>query len=118
MRTGHPSERASGQCVVQRLQDACGVFSAEAIETGKVEKVPRDGDAEDARDDELSSQLGVIPWGCVGEHVGSFLEVIAQEAVAALRDALTRHLADRIADRPDQRAQALVEGILLLIDED
>lgn len=40
-----------------------------------------------------------------------------QEAVAELRDALTRHLAGRIADWPDQRAQALVDGILLLIDD-
>lgn len=37
-------------------------------------------------------------------------------AVADLRDALTRHLADRIADWPDWQAQALIDGIHLLID--
>ncbi|WP_242907185.1 MarR family winged helix-turn-helix transcriptional regulator [Actinomadura terrae] len=38
------------------------------------------------------------------------------DTVAGLRDALTRHLADRIADWPDGQAQALVDGIRLLID--
>ncbi|MBF6331761.1 MarR family winged helix-turn-helix transcriptional regulator [Nocardia transvalensis] len=37
-------------------------------------------------------------------------------AVTGLRDALTRHLADRIADWPDWQAQALIDGIRLLID--
>ena len=38
-------------------------------------------------------------------------------AVAGLRDALTRHLAGRIADWPDGQAQALIDGIRLLIDK-
>lgn len=38
------------------------------------------------------------------------------DAVAVLRDALTRHLADRIADWPDWQAQALIDGIRLLLD--
>jgi DNA-binding MarR family transcriptional regulator len=37
-------------------------------------------------------------------------------AVTVLRDALTRHLAGRIADWPDWQAQALIDGIRLLID--
>ncbi|MEU7043712.1 MarR family winged helix-turn-helix transcriptional regulator [Streptomyces varsoviensis] len=37
-------------------------------------------------------------------------------AVTGLRDALARHLAGRIADWPDGQAQALVDGIRLLID--
>ena len=37
-------------------------------------------------------------------------------AVTVLRNALTRHLADRIADWPDGQAQALIDGIHLLID--
>jgi len=37
-------------------------------------------------------------------------------AVTGLRDALARHLADRIADWPDGQAQALIDGIRLLID--
>ncbi|GAA3619139.1 hypothetical protein GCM10022419_125860 [Nonomuraea rosea] len=37
-------------------------------------------------------------------------------AVAGLRNALTRHLAGLIADWPDGRAQALIDGIRLLID--
>lgn len=36
-------------------------------------------------------------------------------AVALLRDALTRHLAGRIADWPDAQARALVDGIRLLL---
>ncbi|MFT2016914.1 MarR family winged helix-turn-helix transcriptional regulator [Streptomyces sp. 796.1] len=36
--------------------------------------------------------------------------------VAGLRDALTRHLEDRIADWPEGQAQALIDGIRLLID--
>ncbi|MER0247298.1 MarR family transcriptional regulator [Streptomyces sp. HSW2009] len=36
--------------------------------------------------------------------------------VAGLRDALTRHLEDRIADWPEGQAQALIDGIHLLID--
>ncbi len=39
-----------------------------------------------------------------------------QAAVAELRDALTRHLASRIADWPEGQAQALIDGIHLLID--
>ncbi|WP_242884823.1 MarR family winged helix-turn-helix transcriptional regulator [Actinomadura litoris] len=38
-----------------------------------------------------------------------------EAAVAELREALTRHLADRIADWPDWKAQALIDGIRLLI---
>ncbi|WP_019056845.1 MarR family winged helix-turn-helix transcriptional regulator [Streptomyces prunicolor] len=37
-------------------------------------------------------------------------------AVTVLRNALTRHLADRIADWPEEQAQALIDGIRLLID--
>ncbi|MBZ4322000.1 MarR family winged helix-turn-helix transcriptional regulator [Streptomyces huiliensis] len=37
--------------------------------------------------------------------------------VVKLRDTLTRHLAYRIADWPDWQAQALIDGIRLLIDE-
>ncbi|MFI6344306.1 MarR family winged helix-turn-helix transcriptional regulator [Streptomyces sp. NPDC050560] len=37
-------------------------------------------------------------------------------AAAGLRDALTRHLAGRIADWPDGQARALVDGIRLLVD--
>ena len=37
-------------------------------------------------------------------------------AVTGLRDALTRHLARRIADWPDWRVQALIDGIRLLTD--
>ncbi|MFE6777790.1 MarR family winged helix-turn-helix transcriptional regulator [Streptomyces sp. NPDC057702] len=39
-----------------------------------------------------------------------------RDAVARLRDGLTRHLAGRIADWPDGQAQALVDGIRLLVD--
>ncbi|WP_025351003.1 MarR family winged helix-turn-helix transcriptional regulator [Nocardia nova] len=38
------------------------------------------------------------------------------DAVAVLRDALTRHLATRIADWPAGQAQALIDGIRLLVD--
>ncbi|HZE40125.1 MAG TPA: MarR family transcriptional regulator [Stackebrandtia sp.] len=37
-------------------------------------------------------------------------------AVAELRNALTRHLAGRIADWPDGQARALIDGIRLLVD--
>ncbi|KPI08879.1 transcriptional regulator, MarR family [Actinobacteria bacterium OK074] len=38
-------------------------------------------------------------------------------AVAGLRTALTRHLAGLIADWPDGQAQALIDGIRLLVDK-
>ncbi|MEU5191626.1 MarR family transcriptional regulator [Streptomyces klenkii] len=38
------------------------------------------------------------------------------EAVALLRDALTKHLAGRIQDWPDWQTQALIDGIHLLVD--
>lgn len=40
-----------------------------------------------------------------------------RDAVAELRDALARHLAERIADWPEGQAQALIDGIHLLIDK-
>lgn len=41
---------------------------------------------------------------------------MGRAAVTVLRNALTRHLADRIADWPEGQAQALIDGIRLLID--
>ncbi|MFP5021584.1 MarR family winged helix-turn-helix transcriptional regulator [Pseudonocardia phyllosphaerae] len=40
-----------------------------------------------------------------------------EDTVADLRIALTRHLAGRISEWPDWQAQALVDGIRLLIEE-
>ena len=39
-----------------------------------------------------------------------------RNAITMLRDVLTRHLAERIVDWPDGQAQALIDGIRLLID--
>lgn len=39
-----------------------------------------------------------------------------RDTVATLHDALTRHLAGRIADWPETQARALINGIYLLID--
>jgi DNA-binding MarR family transcriptional regulator len=53
-----------------------------------------------------------------GDGRATLLALTAQgdAAVAVLRDALTRHLAGRIADWPDGQAQALIDGIRRLIE--
>jgi len=60
---GHCCGDASGQRVVKRLKDICGLFAAELIEAGKVEEVSRDGDAQDAGDNEPASRPGVVSVG-------------------------------------------------------
>jgi DNA-binding MarR family transcriptional regulator len=56
------------------------------------------------------------PDPCDGRATLLSLTPEGSAAVTVLRDALTRHLASLIADWPDWQAQALIDGIRLLID--
>ncbi|MFF4601375.1 MarR family winged helix-turn-helix transcriptional regulator [Streptomyces sp. NPDC001339] len=56
------------------------------------------------------------PDPCDGRATLLALTPKGHATVAGLRNALTQHLADRIADWPDWQAQALIDGIRLLID--
>ena len=65
---------------------------------------------------EAAGLLERSPDPCDGRATLLALTPKGRAAIAVLRDALTRHLADRIADWPDWQAQALIDGIRLLID--
>jgi DNA-binding MarR family transcriptional regulator len=56
------------------------------------------------------------PDPCDGRATLLSLTPEGRAAVTVLRDALTRHLAGLIADWPDGQAQALIDGMRLLID--
>ncbi|WP_438490216.1 MarR family winged helix-turn-helix transcriptional regulator [Streptomyces sp. S186] len=65
---------------------------------------------------ESAGLLERSPDPCDGRATLLALTPKGRATVTELRNALTRHLAGLIADWPDGQAQALIDGIRLLID--